>query len=337
MGDRGSRGRRLAAALALTVCAGALGAARAQDGQPKAPPPSVGTAQAGATGSSATAPTRAIDPDPTATDVKIACAESFTASQKLRRDGQLVAARREALVCAQERCPEVIRPVCALWLRELEPLIPSVVVVAKDAAGNDTAKVRVYVDGRQVDDELSGKPIVLDPGPHLFRFEHGDRPPIEKRLILAQGQTSRVVDVSFAPAAPVPSARQPAGAGGSPPPDATERGGISPVAWAGFGLAALGLTVGTVTGVMTLSNSSVLQENCAGGVCQPEDYGDLDATYALAHASTASFAVAGVGAIVGVVALLVSRPRSETPVAASGLPLRPVLGMGTLGVRGELP
>ena len=265
-------------------------------------------------------------------DIKAACSESCSAPQKLRQAGQHVAAPLEAIACAQERCPEIVRPMCAKWLTELRSLVPSVVVAAKDAAGNDTADVRVFVDGKKIGDQLPTKPIVLDPGPHTFRFEHGSAPAIEKKIILAQGQVSRALVVRFTAAKSEPPPPPPPDP--IPPDPAVPSTGVSPLVFAGFGVAAAGLISGTVTGILTLSNASTLRENCPNDQCMPNNYQGMDDTYALAHVSTASFAVAGAGAVVGLVGLLISGSSSAEPKAQEEAAAQPVLGLGVLGVRG---
>ncbi|MBI4704935.1 MAG: hypothetical protein HY744_27840 [Deltaproteobacteria bacterium] len=279
-----------------------------------------------------------------AAGVKQACTESFAATQRLRREGKLVAAQREAIACAQAGCPTAIEAQCARWLGELRPLVPSVVIVAKDADGNDTADVRVLVDGEKAADRLDGRPMLLDPGPRSLRFEHGEAPPVERRIVVVEGQTGRLVEITFGrPAVAAPPARAPGpapvalpapGPGPAPGPDRASSGGVSPLAYVGFGVAAVGLVAGTVTGAITLSNASVLHDECTGGICQPEWHEDLDTSYALAHVSTASFAVAGAGAVLGLVGLLAGGSRTaaaETRPAA----IRPAVGWGAGGVAGQ--
>ena len=77
----------------------------------------------------------------------------------------------------------------------------------------------------------------------------------------------------------------------------------------GFGLAVAGLAVGGVTGALTLSKAGDVKTQCANGICDPAAKSDLDSASSLATISTIGFAVAGAGALCGVVGLLLPRTR----------------------------
>ena len=125
-----------------------------------------------------------------------------------------------------------------------------------------------------------------------------------------------------------------------PPPPASvpteqlgeaEEGGVSPLVYVGFSVAGAGLIVGSITGGLSLGKKSDLEEECPDRVCQPQQEDDLDNAKLIGHASTASFVVAGVGAALGVVGLLL--PTEEEGEAASLT--RPVVGVGYLGLEGR--
>ena len=69
--------------------------------------------------------------------------------------------------------------------------IPTLIVAAKDSAGNDRLGVTVTIDGMPLEG-VDGRPIALDPGEHTFRFEAAPLPPLEKSLVLRTGEKNRV-------------------------------------------------------------------------------------------------------------------------------------------------
>ncbi len=112
------------------------------------------------------------------------------------------------------------------------------------------------------------------------------------------------------------------GAGGGPEPDKGPRV-ISPVVWAGVGLGAAGLAVGTITGIIALGKSSTVKNECKGTACPTTAKHDVDSGRTMATISTIGFVAAGVGAGVAAVGYFVlSKPASTgsrphvTPVVA---------------------
>jgi hypothetical protein len=85
------------------------------------------------------------------------------------------------------------------------------------------------------------------------------------------------------------------------------------MAIAGFSVAGAGLLVGAVTGGLSLSDAATLRDACPDGACPPELSDTLSRRDTLAHVSTASFALAGVGAVLGVVGVVLSVGGDDTP------------------------
>jgi len=264
---------------------------------------------------------------------KTACVQGYEAGQRLRKDGKLLAARKELIVCAQSSCPEVVNVDCIRWLSEVEAAIPSVVVSAKDTAGRDTLEVRVRIDSIVVTERLLGTAIELDPGPHRLRFEHGDAPAIEQDIVVSQGEKNRRVAVSFAPAPAVapapPTPPQPP----PPPPDGSsffDR--FNTLSYIGFGVGAAGLLVGTITGAMSLSALSDTEAQCDGdGKCPESAREDYDSTIALANVSNVGFVLGILGVGVGVYSLFMN----EDAPPAEQASVRAVVGPGSLILHGQ--
>jgi hypothetical protein len=105
------------------------------------------------------------------------------------------------------------------------------------------------------------------------------------------------------------------------------------VPWIGFGVAAGGLVLGGVTGILAISKHSTLSDECKNGCGPGQPQSDLSAYHTMGTLSTVGFIIAGVGAAAGItgVILLVTQPKTEP---TTGLQVTPVIGLGSLGATG---
>ena len=127
------------------------------------------------------------------------CNAAYVETQQLQRSGQLRSARVAALSCAQDTCSVTVRRDCGAWLEDIIEATPSIVIEARDDAGNELATVRAFVDDELLAEHLDGQALPIDPGAHELRFEHGERVQIQ-RLLALEGQAYRRVSVRFGPA-----------------------------------------------------------------------------------------------------------------------------------------
>jgi len=191
-------------------------------------------------------------------DEKVACANASENGQKLRDDGKLVKARQEFLVCARDVCPAVIKKDCADWLQKADVSIPSVVLGAKDAHGQDLATAKVTLDGVASEESLQGKAISIDPGVHTFRFEIPGEKPIDQQIVVREGEKNRVVSVSWEKADVSPTTPPPLT---PPPPEPdTKKSKVPAFVVGGIGVAALG--VGTIFTVIATGDFNDLKNSC---------------------------------------------------------------------------
>jgi hypothetical protein len=86
--------------------------------------------------------------------------------------------------------------------------------------------------------------------------------------------------------------------------------------YGGGATAAVGLTVGIITGAMTLSKAHTVEPQCENNICAPEAKDDLNSALTLGTVSTVSFVIGVVGAAAGVVGFLL--PRRPEHVAGRG-------------------
>jgi hypothetical protein len=127
---------------------------------------------------------------------KSACLAEHESAQLFSQAGRLRDAREVLHACARQSCPEFVRADCMQWLEGINDRIPSVVLVVHSPRG-DEIDVRVSVDGQVVTGHLEGKAMDLNPGEHLFRFEHPSFAPVEQSLLVIEGEKNRRVLVTL--------------------------------------------------------------------------------------------------------------------------------------------
>src|SRR5262249_28351238 len=148
-------------------------------------------------------------------------------------------------------------------------------------------------DGKVIATKLDGKSIEVDPGLHTFRFTHEGAPPLEEKLLVREGERSRLVSASWArPAANAPAAPPPA-PGTAPfqrtlyPQETSRVPGERPIpatVWiaGGAGLVFTGAFV--VLGLNGNSKKSSLTTSCSP-FCSDSDVSGVRTRYILADVS----------------------------------------------------
>jgi hypothetical protein len=228
-----------------------------------------------------------------AADDSEACIVPYEAGQIARQEGHLQHAREVLLECARAACPPPIRKDCNQWVEEVNQAMPSVIIDARDSKGADVAGLRFSVDGKLVVGGVDGKPVDIDPGVHQLRFEAPGWPPIDKRIVIRQGEKERriVVHIGEPPVHPESPAERPI------PLTAYVLGGV--------GAAALG--VSAYFGIRGLGERSDLNDmNCKPHCAQ----GDVDQV--MTHLRLAdAFLAMGVVSFGVATYLVVHRPEAE--------------------------
>jgi hypothetical protein len=124
------------------------------------------------------------------------CAAKHELAQVLRNAGKLVEAREALVACSQAACQTAVRADCVGWFDQVNDTIPTVVLSAKTGS-KDEVNARVAIDARTASLRTDGKPIELNPGVHVVRFENPPFDPIEQQILLVPGEKNRVVSVTF--------------------------------------------------------------------------------------------------------------------------------------------
>ena len=141
------------------------------------------------------------------------CIAASEAAQSLRDQHLLLATRDKLSVCVRDVCPGPVRTDCLRLRADVDAATPSIALRARTAHGDD-AGVHVSCDGAPFATQLDGKATPLDPGPHTFRFESATLPPVERSVVVAEGEKNRLLVVDIEPPAP----EAPPAAPAAPPP-----------------------------------------------------------------------------------------------------------------------
>lgn len=137
-----------------------------------------------------------------AEDERSACATAAEQAQELRISHRLKESREKLVECSKPSCPTVVSQDCNQWLSEVNALVPSLLIQAKDSGGRSLTAVRVWIDGRLVVDQLNGDAIAVDPGNHHLRFEADAKLPVDLQITAAEGEVNRPISVQLAPQRP---------------------------------------------------------------------------------------------------------------------------------------
>jgi hypothetical protein len=290
-----------------------------------------------------------------ADDAKVECIRAHEKAQTLRQSGHLGAARRALLTCVQSICPALVREDCGRWLDQMDVEQPSVVIAARDEAGNDTASVQVLVDDVVLVTRLDGKPLDVDPGLHTFRFVLPSGRAVEHEVLVRAGERARELSVTFeppprpapnvlpadgptfAPAPNVPPANAPTFAPlqvaapppRSFPPERSARGNIVMGVMAGIaGATALGSAI--YFAVKQANEADALHKECPHGCPTSATLrNQVNETMTFRVLEGVSFGVAGLATGVALY-LLIARPLRTRKVAL-GMPGRVDLELSLQG------
>jgi len=227
------------------------------------------------------------------------CIDAHANGQVARGHGGLLQARSYFLSCAAETCPPMIRDDCAKFGAEVEALLPTVVVVARSASGQDLAGATVTLDGSAQALPVDGRVIFVDPGRHVFKVVTRNGSEASVSTQVGESEKARPVVVVTPPGAPVPS----------DVPGTADGRTISPLVYV-FGSVGL-VATGSFTyfAIQGHSRESALQE-CAPA-CDPANVSKMRRSYVVADVSLGvAIASLGLGAY-----FLLRPPATTTPAS----------------------
>jgi hypothetical protein len=274
-------------------------------------------------------------------ETKARCIDANTQSQSFRRSGNFSGARAQLRICIDARCPKIVRNDCAQRLDELDRAQPTVVFDAKDPAGADLSAVKVTLDGNPWTERLDGTALPIDAGEHSFTFEVPGQPPVNRRLVLEEGEKGRREHIVIGVPKPLPPRVVPAPPVSPPPPEPVRGGsGIGkPIGLVVGGLGAAGIAAGAVFGLMTKAAIDRQKQECPSDGCDARPQALVDHDHALQYGLFSEIGFVGGGVLLagGAALFFLSRPGatvSATPT--TGLVVVPAMGPtgGSVTIRG---
>jgi hypothetical protein len=201
------------------------------------------------------------------------------------------------------------------------------------------ARVTLVVDGR-APTLLNEQELLLEPGHHEIAATATGYQSVQTTLNVDGGdRTTLELHLKPLPADAIAAAhRELAGPGAATSGSSSTEGSSgdgslqSTLGFVSLGLGGAGLAAFAVVGALTLGEQSKLHEHCPDRACAPSYHSDVDRYDALKTATTVSLIAGAAFAALGV-SLLVFEPEHAPSERAR---LEPVIGIGSLGLRGRL-
>lgn len=284
--------------------------------------------------------------------LKERCVAAAEEGQTLRDEGKLRAAREKFVACSRAECPGAVTKECANWLDSVEARLPTVIVSATDAAGNDLVDVKVTLDGQPFLEQLSGQAVPVDPGAHKIHYEYKDEAPIDETIVVKEREKGRTLTVKFgakggaavaggggegaggpggggAGGAGGEASGGGAGAGGGESRSGGGGGGVPTAAWIFGGVGLVGLASFGIFGISGYAKYNDLKSSCSPN-CSTDDTDGVKRSLLIADISL-GVAIVGLGVAT---VLIVASPKGEASASGSTssgrLTVAPVRGGGAL-------
>lgn len=217
---------------------------------------------------------------------------------------------------------------------QLIALMPRIPGLKLTVLGADVASLKVTLDGSAFDLSQLGRATPLNPGKHTLVVESAGRKRETRDLHLNEGSTEQptieLVAVAAAPAGTVSTAAATTKAASSNSTETPSRARSMVGPLTAFGVGGAGLVVGAIAGGLSFAKAGDVRAMCGDNLVCPKSYRDeVEGGKSLGYVSTIGFAVAGVGAAVGVVLLLLPGSKKDEPARAAL-----AVGPSFIGVKG---
>jgi len=220
-------------------------------------------------------------------------------------------------------------PACRVKFAELDRRVPRLTVRLAQGAPSDTVVKR---DGAFILAATLGSPWPVDPGPHTLETSAAGRDTTTLQVELKEGEAKEAI-AAPGPETAVGLVAPPPAVSTSPHAASRASGGMGGLFWTGVAVTGTGVAAGLIFGGLALSKSGSLSGECPNHTCTPGNSGqsDLSSATSMAVVSDVFFAVAGVGAVIGVVGYI-RRPHKAEEKPGPGVALW--LGPASAGLKG---
>ncbi|MFO0760931.1 MAG: hypothetical protein U0359_30925 [Byssovorax sp.] len=201
---------------------------------------------------------------------------------------------------------------------KLLPRIPTLRIKVEGAPAG--APVELTLDGEPLPASAAATPLKVDPGKHEVAASLPGGARSSVTVTLGEGESSPALLRLGGPASD------------EAPTDGSTR---SILLYVGLGVTGAGLVTGAIAGGLSLGRTASIKQQCATiKTCPTSLQGDIDSANTLANVSNVGFGVAAVGAVIGVVGLVMA-PRSKQAPQAVKLQVSPLAGGAMLGAGGR--
>lgn len=220
------------------------------------------------------------------------------------------------------KASENARAECGKMIGELAPRIAQITLAVKGLPAAVTPSVTI--DNEPVNVAVLAEPRSINPGKHVavvkagsaekraeFELKDGEKRTLE--IVLPEAASAPTPLPTPAPT-PTPTPVKPPVAPETPP----STGWLT---YAGFGAAGAGLVLGSITGLMAMSSSNRLINNCGRDHlhCPESEASTLRSYNTTSTLSTVGFVVVGVGLAVGIIDLATGATGTKKTTVSVGL------------------
>jgi hypothetical protein len=253
-----------------------------------------------------------------------ACIAASEQALSLRQQGKLHDALTQLAICAEASCSAEVKAECTARIGAIDAAMPTLVLVAKDGTGNDLSDVRVTMDAAPLAARLDGRPLAIDPGEHSFTFETPGAAPVEKKLVLREGERDRLETITIG--APPPASSPPVASPASSAPHGVW-GTQKTLAVVSGGVGVIGVGLGIWFGAFAASSQSKEQRDCSAAACTnlPQAVEDYNTAKQDALASTIALVVGAAMLATGGALWFTAPPDHRPADGAWRLRLAPVI------------
>jgi hypothetical protein len=187
---------------------------------------------------------------------------------------------------------------------ELAARIPSVTVAVVN--GDPTQPAQIVFDGEAVPPAAAAAPRKVNPGRHTVAARSGTLEKSVDVTVLERETKTVTIDLKPPPVGVMPPKDDEAPQSSGP--------SILPkvMIYGGFGLGAVGVGIGAVTGLMSISKVNDVKKSCIGDVCPTNRQSDIDSAKSLGTISTIAFIAGGIGVGVGVIGIVLQNKQTTT-------------------------
>ena len=189
-----------------------------------------------------------------------ACSDAYTKGQEERLAEHLYSAQKQFDLCADPSCPKAIVSDCERWTSEVVLDLPTVLITTTNVSGQTVPGLKVTADGVLVSASQLQKPLVLDGGQHVLRFEAPGYEPLQIEPSLRARDHEVPISAVLRPIA-LASALKPTVVDTAPRPASSHALPVAALTLTGVGVVALGTSI--FFGVTAKSKFDELKSSCA--------------------------------------------------------------------------